>query len=81
MIQFWRDLLDSLDSTGGHICLLMGLLMFGALGEHYNLPKADDIFIGSFTALMVYLKTTISNQARINGGNKPDGQVDSKTKE
>lgn len=64
IMRFWQDFLDSLNSDGGHIVLLALLVAAGMAGIKFGLAKADDLFIGAFTALLILLKTAGSNKTR-----------------
>ena len=64
VMRLWQDFLDSLNSDGGHILLLMLLVGAGMAGIKYGFTKADDLFIGAFTALLILLKSAGSNKTR-----------------
>lgn len=70
-MRFWHDFLDSLDTDGGKIFLLVALLGFGAAIAHYGVPKAEDIIVGSFGALLMALKVSGSNKDRREGPPMP----------
>jgi hypothetical protein len=64
VIRLWQDFLDSLNSDGGHIALLTVMVWLGMFGIKYELPKAEDLFVGAFTALLILLKVAGSNKTR-----------------
>jgi hypothetical protein len=64
IVRFWQDFLDSLNSDGGHLLLLSIMVWLGMIGMKYALPKAEDLYIGAFTALLILLKTAGSNKTR-----------------
>lgn len=64
IMLFWQDFLDSLNSDGGHILLLIVLVGFGVLGVHYAVPKADDIYLLAAGSLFTVLKVSGSNKTR-----------------
>ena len=64
MMQFWHDLLDSFDSDGGHIVVLVGLIIAGFVASHAGMSKGDDILVGAFGALLGLLKMAGSNKDR-----------------
>lgn len=60
-MSYWHQLLDSLDSPGGHILILVSLLGLGAwMGDM-------ELRVAAMGALFAVLRTTESNQARQNG--------------
>lgn len=64
VIRFWQDFLDSLNSDGGHIALLAVMTWLGMVGMGLSVAKADDLFVGAFTALLILLKSAGSNKTR-----------------
>jgi hypothetical protein len=64
VMRFWQDALDSLNTDGGHILLLAIMVWLGMLGLQVEMPKADELFIGAFTALLILLKSAGSNKTR-----------------
>lgn len=60
----WQDFLDSLNSDGAHILILAIMVWLGMLGMKIMIPKADELFIGAFTALLILLKSAGSNKTR-----------------
>lgn len=60
----WQDFLDSLNSDGAHILILAIMVWLGMVGMKIMIPKADDLFVGAFTALLILLKTAGSNKTR-----------------
>lgn len=64
MMKHWHDFLDSLDSDGGHIFLLLMLMGVGMIGLRFNVAKAEDILTGAFGALLMSLKNAGSNKDR-----------------
>ncbi len=61
---WWRTFLDSLDSNGGHIFILVGLVVagFGVLHFDGQNMKAGELVTGSFGALLMMLKSAGSNR-------------------
>ena len=55
----WKNFLDSLDTTGGHILLLIGVLvmLFGA--THAGMQSADKFMGEAFGALLYSLRGQI----------------------
>lgn len=70
-MRFWHDFLDSFDSDGGKIFLLMVLMGIGFAGAWMGVPKAEDIIVGSFGALLIALKDSGSNKDRREGPPMP----------
>lgn len=67
-VRIFERLLDSLDSSGGHIALLLLLMVIGIGMLHTQIPKGEDVMAGAFGALLLSLKTAHSNHTR----HKPD---------
>ena len=63
-MRFWHDFLDSLDSNGGHIAVLVFLMLLGAIAFRNGFPKAEDVVMGAFGALLLALKESGSNKER-----------------
>lgn len=57
----WGAFLDSLDTPGGHILILLLLLAAGIVSGHMELTTA------AMTALFVVLRGAVSNYTRKNG--------------
>ena len=64
VVKIWERFLDSLDTPGGHICMLFALLLFGAAGARMGVPKGEDIVLGSFGALLAGLRPAQSSHVR-----------------
>lgn len=62
MIGVWSKWLDTLDSNGGHLALLLFLILLGMSAFKLGIPKAEDIMMGAFGALLMALKGTTSNK-------------------
>lgn len=59
LMRFWQDLLDSLNSDGGHILLLVALFWW------FRGDTAMEKYMGEVMgALLMYLKMAGSNKAR-----------------
>ena len=58
----WHAFLDSLDSDGGHILVLVVLMTMGA--AMHALGSSDSVLAGAFGALLLALKNTGSNRER-----------------
>jgi hypothetical protein len=71
VMLFWHDFLDSLDTDGGRIFLLLALLAGGSVMSRFGVAKADDIIVGSFGALLLALKVSGSNKDRREGPPMP----------
>lgn len=63
------DMIDSIDSPGGHILALLGILFSAATVSAMALPvpKTEDIIVGTFGALLAKLSGLRSNAERKNG--------------
>ena len=57
LMRLWQQFLDSLDTAGGHIVLLMGAITVGLVGFHLGFSKADDIILGAGTILLQKLRS------------------------
>lgn len=57
-VSVWERFLDSLDTPGGHILILLGLL---AMGQHTG---SMELTVASMGALFAVLRATQSNGAR-----------------
>jgi hypothetical protein len=55
-VQIFRAFLDALNTQGGHIVFLFALMMMGVIAYRNGYPKADDIVLGAFTALLAGLR-------------------------
>lgn len=60
-MKTWGTLLNSLDTPGGHVLLLLVLVGVGIGMSATQLPKAEDILIGSFGALLAMLRGVVKN--------------------
>lgn len=60
-MKHWERFLDSIDSPGGHILLLVGLLCGGLAVSNMELT------VGATAALFLRLRSGESNHARQNG--------------
>lgn len=67
IVCIWERLLDTLDSSGGHIAVLILLLLVGVGMVKFGVTKGEDVMMGAFGALLLALKTASSNHARNNG--------------
>jgi len=61
----WRSFLDSLDTDGGHIFVLVGLLALGLCVFLYDATAGGTIVTGSFGALLMMLKSKGTNSEQI----------------
>lgn len=71
-----HDLIDTVDSPGGHILLLLGIfvLMIALSACQFTIPKIEDFLVGTFGALLGKLSGLRSNRERMNGSApKPPG--------
>jgi hypothetical protein len=66
---WWRTFLDSLDSNGGHIFILMVLILggFGVLQFEWANMKATEIISAAIGALLMMLKSQPSNREQTGG--------------
>lgn len=62
----WRSFLDSLDTDGGHIFAMFALLAVGLVFyAKVDATSGGTIVIGTFSALLVLLKTKGTNSEQI----------------
>lgn len=61
----WRGFLDSLDSDGGHIIVLVVLLSAGVVLNFRGLMDGTTLVAGSFGALLTLLKDAGSNREQL----------------
>lgn len=62
----WRSFLDSLDTDGGHIFAMFALLLVGLVFyAKIDATSGGTIVIGTFSALLVLLKTKGTNSEQI----------------
>jgi hypothetical protein len=62
----WRSFLDSLDTDGGHIFAMFALLVVGLVFyTAVDSTSGGTIVIGTFSALLVLLKTKGTNSEQI----------------
>ena len=66
---WWTRLLDSLDSNGGHIFVLLALLVGAFIVMHLDAAnmKAGEIVTGAFAALLAMLRSAGSNREQQGG--------------
>lgn len=62
----WRHFLDSLDSDGGHIFVLLVLIAAGGTLTHLGHMDGSSIVAGAFGALLLALKNAGSNLEQLN---------------
>lgn len=67
----WHDFLDSLDSDGGTRAILLLLIAVGIMMSLFTIPKAEDIIVGAFGALLMIMKQAGSNKDRREGDPVP----------
>ena len=68
----WERLLDALDTTGGHLLILLMLFASGVAMASFGIPKGEDVLIATFAALLVLLKEVHSSHTRY----RKDGDED-----
>lgn len=68
-IGWWQRFLDSLDTGGGHMFVLLLLMTGGAVLFHYDGTAGGEIINLSFGALLMKIKDTQSNQQRATQAN------------
>ncbi|HYE86362.1 MAG TPA: hypothetical protein VEA16_08400 [Vicinamibacterales bacterium] len=66
-MTFWHNFLDSLDTPGGHIAVLVFLVVLGVGLVQFDIAKGEDVLVGAFAALLAMLRGTSSNHNRQNG--------------
>ena len=73
---WWRTFLDSIDTNGGHILILLLLIVggFAVLRFDWATGKAGEIVTGAFGALLMMLKSAGSNREQ-SGGTTTTAQV------
>jgi hypothetical protein len=59
-----KPLLEALDTPGGHLALLVLLMLIGIAMEVAKLPKAEDVLVGSFGALLMGLRSQLSKEPK-----------------
>lgn len=61
---WWRTLLDSLDTPGGHLAILVGLMVggFALLRYEWSSMKAGELVTAALGALLGMLRPTGSNR-------------------
>lgn len=64
LVCIWERLLDTLDTSGGHIFVLAMLLLVGVVMTQWDITKGEDVMMGAFGALLLALKTAHSNHDR-----------------
>lgn len=64
MMTGLKDLLDSLDTPGGHIGVLILLVLLGVALSTFHIAKGEDILVGAFAALLAMLRGTVTNSSR-----------------
>lgn len=67
LMCLWRNFLDSLDTGGGHIFVLVMLIGFGAYMFFHDATAGGQIITLAFGALLALTKATKSNQEQMNG--------------
>ena len=60
-MERWKEFLDSLDTSGGHIFVLGCLVLLAVMMQQSHAPKADDILLGGFGALLAVLRGMVRN--------------------
>jgi len=73
-MNYWKEFLDTLNSPGGHIWLLMITVAGMTIANAYGVPKADDMAVGAFAmdgmerrTTSVAIKAFNSNSTMANG--------------
>lgn len=56
VVQTVRDSFQIFDSPGGHIVLVILLFYTGIWMTFFKIPKAEDIIVGSFGALLTMVR-------------------------
>lgn len=64
-LNIWERFLDSLSSEGGHIVLWIGIMLIGAVFQHFGITYGHEIMVGAMSGLGISLKnSTRSNKTR-----------------
>jgi hypothetical protein len=63
----WRSFLDSLDTGGGHIFVLIFLIAGGSALFFFDATAGGQIITGAFGALLMMLKIVGTNREQLNG--------------
>lgn len=66
-MNLFERFLDSIDTPGGHICVLVMLMLMGVGMVHIGVAKGEEVLIGTFGALLAVLRGTSSNKQNGNG--------------
>lgn len=65
-LDFWRGLIDSLDTGGGHIFIALFVLLVGVwCYKNMDSTAGGQVMTGAMTALWVMLKTQKSNREQM----------------
>ena len=70
-VCIWERMLDTLDTSGGHIALLFVLLIVGVGMMVWHVPKGEDVMAAALGAILLSLKTAHSNHTRHQGAGTP----------
>ncbi len=71
LMRAWERLLDSFDTSGGHIVVLAVLMVVGIVAHKNGYEKADDVISGAFGALLMALRPANSNHHRYSPDREP----------
>ena len=55
-IRLWREWLESLNTSGGHILVLALGILFGAVLLHKGMAEGKEVLIGASAALLAILR-------------------------
>ena len=72
-VSVWERFLDSLDTPGGNIAVLLCLVLLGVMMVYLGMSKGEDLLIGSFGALIGVLRGQITNHRTRQNGSQQNG--------
>jgi hypothetical protein len=75
VINPWKELLDTLDTPGGHLVLLLLLFGTGALLQAAGVPEGRDVMVGSFSALLLACRGRMQATRRPSGARRDRSQA------
>ena len=60
-MRTWHLLLDSIDSNGGHVFILLLLMIFGVTMMRFGMMQGEAVVTGAFGAILFKMKDSGSN--------------------
>jgi hypothetical protein len=78
-LGWWPLFLDSLDTNGGHILILVIIMVTGFLGLRFewSAMKSGELVTGAFGALLLMLRTVTSNREQQGGSTTLTSKLES----